>query len=202
MASEKTEHATLQAARANIEATKEKSVDPPMVEAVQHAPQQVPPEVLAKAFVKEGAPPAKPAEERYFFLREQKQTEWLLYIKKDVTVQDLLRPRFWSAIARKLKAFDTVIVMSEDRQLYVELLVVASAQTWAEMRFKIEPIVIPASVAGKSTMTDYDVIDGGLIKKWCVVEKVTGREINTMSATPEVAWNWLREFLSQNNRAA
>lgn len=182
----------------------EKSQKEPEIESPNAGPAQIPREIAEKLIRAPGAAGAKPAEERHFHQREIKQNEWFLFLLKDVTVNDLHDRNFWGGVSMKLRPGDKVCCMSEDRRLYVEVIVFAVGGNWAEVRVLGDPIIVPLSVAAGGPATDYAVKDLGLLKGWGVVELTTGREIKADGSlkSEDQARAWLREFLTMGARRA
>ena len=178
----------------------EKSLSPEK----QHEPagHMMPAEIAEKIVPAKGRSPAKPLEERYFKTRVNDQNDWYVKVYSHITVEDLLNRDYWSGVARSLRFGDKIVCASEDKRMYVELVVVAVGGTWAEVRVFGEPIIITSDVATMGRGSDYVVKDLGLIKGWGVVHTPTGREVKADGSlkTEDAARGWLREFISMENR--
>lgn len=156
------------------------------------------------------APPRKPPpplNERNFQPREFTQIEYAALVPKGTTVEDLQERGFWAHNAAKLRPMAKIVVMTEDRLLYCELIVFATGSNWAEVRvLKGSVIKVDHVTARGSAGDDFEIVDGGMVKQWTVVDKRNGREIKADGTlkTQEAARLWLGDFLKSQglNRAA
>lgn len=181
--------------------------------APNHIERQPAPHEAESAQTPISAPPAAPLppppavkplriEERYFNLREIRQNEWHAIVPAKATLIEIMKPETWANIARKLKPFDKIVVVKEDRTLYVELIVVSTGLGRAEMRVFGLPIEVSIDAAARSAAVDYEVVDLGEIKHWGVRRVSDGREVkgDGTCLTRDQAERWLSEYLRQEAR--
>lgn len=146
--------------------------------------------------------PVKPIEERYFQTREMRQNEWHALVGASVTPEDLLKREFWGQVRQKLAPGDKVVVFSENRRMYAEMVVFSVGLNYAELRFIAGPILVAAEVASRSIASDFEIRDLGEIKKWGIIRITDGREIKADGSlkTAEDAQRWLGEYLKLEAR--
>lgn len=145
----------------------------------------------------------KPLGERYFQMRESRQTEWFATVNADVTPEDCLRREFWSQIFPKVAHGSRIVVFPENRAWYGELVVFGTGIGWVEARWIVGPVKAPAGIVNYSAASDYEIRELGEIKKWSVLHRADGRIVHQGELTQEAAGRWLAEFLrSQMVRAA
>ncbi len=146
--------------------------------------------------------PMKPLNEMRFTGRDFKQNEWVAIIEKGTTLDHVLNREFWANNAAKLREFDKIIVMAEDRRLYAELIVFAVGSTWAEVRLLCPPIVVTNVIARSGVADDFEVVDGGIYKGWCVRRISDGRFVKEDGTckTEDAARQWLAEYLRAMGR--
>lgn len=137
-----------------------------------------------------------PIKERYFKEQAFRQNTWIATPEKGVRLEDVLKPEFWANVAKLLRAPDKIIVMAEDKSFYCELVVFDSYATRAEVRVFGEPI-FDDPAKRHIAESDYGVVDGGLNKRWTIIQKSDGRELKADGTlhTREAAEIWLRDYL-------
>lgn len=149
--------------------------------------------------------PMAPLNEMRFGQREFQQNEWFAIADKGTTIEDLLSRDYWANNAAKLRPKDKIAVMTEDRRMYVELIVFVTGTNWAEVRVLGTPIIVDNLSARSGAASDFDIVDGGLARKWMIVRRSDGRVVKGDGTlqTEDAARAWLREFLqSLGHRAA
>lgn len=144
----------------------------------------------------------KPLQEGRMELREFKQNVWAVFAPAGTTVEDLLNRDFWAHCAIKFSPMNKICVMTDDKRLYVELIVTTVGSAWAQVHVLGIPLIIGDVASNGSIADDYRIEDGGLHKKWIVVRKSDGAEIKSDGTlkTPEQAQSWLRDFLNSQGR--
>lgn len=144
----------------------------------------------------------KPLQEGRMELREFRQNVWCVFAPPGTTVEDLLNKDFWAHCAIKFNPMAKICVMTDDKRLYVELIVTTVGSAWAQVHVLGTPLVIGELASRDSIADDYRIEDGGLHKKWIVVRKSDGAEIKSDGTlkTPEQAQSWLRDFLNSQGR--
>lgn len=145
----------------------------------------------------------KPLGERYFQMRESRQTEWFATVNADVTPDDCLKREFWSQIFPKVSHGSRIVVFPENRSWYGELVVFGMGIGWVEVRWIVGPTRAPAGIINYSAASDYEIREMGEIKKWGVLHRSDGRVVHSGELTQENAARWLAEYLrTQMARAA
>lgn len=148
-------------------------------------------------------PIPKPIGERYFSMKESKQTEWFALVNADVHPDDCLRREFWSQIVPKVAYGSRIIVFPENRAWYGELIVFGMGIGWVEARWAVGPIKAPSSTLNYTAASDYEVKELGEIKRWGVVRRSDGQVSHSGEVSQEAASRWLAEFIrGQMARAA
>ena len=147
----------------------------------------------------------QPMAEGDFSEKQFKQLEYVGYAKAGTTIEDMLKREYWAHVAAKLRPMTRLIIMTEDRRLYVEFIAFAVGSNWAEVRQFGKEINVDKVSARGSVADDYEISDGGLVKEWQIVRKSDGRVIKgdgTLKNEDE-ARKWLGEYLrAQGLRAA
>lgn len=99
--------------------------------------------------------------------------ERLIYVASPMTgatIEDLLRPEAWAAVAPKLQPWSHVEVRAEDGTYYAELLVLACDRTWAKMHvLKYESLSTP-DVSLTQSNSAYEIRHTPLLR-WHVIRK-------------------------------
>lgn len=66
-----------------------------------------------------------------FQLAEQVVQNWAVMVEEGTTVDDLLKPEFFTHVAPALRPFSKIFVLTDDGSYYAELLVRNAGRTWA-----------------------------------------------------------------------
>ena len=146
--------------------------------------------------------PMKPLNEMRFTGLEFKQNQWAAFVEKGTTIEHLLTREFWANNAAKLRPFDKIVVMTDDRRLYVELVVFAVGANWAQVRVHGQPIIVTDAIARSGVADDFAVEDLGLQLGWGVIRKSDNRIVKGDGTlkTEDAARAWLREYLASIGR--
>lgn len=177
----------------------------PPAPVVAAAPSQAPVIAAPAAAPVLAAQALKPLNEMRFYGPGEKQNIWMAYPERGTKIGDLFERGYWAHVARKLRDGDKICMLAEDRSYYVEGIVFMADQNWAFVRQHGDPIFLEKT-AMPTPESDYEIQDGGLQDRWCVIEKKTGRIIKGDGTlqTRFAAEAWLRSWLqaTRNPRAA
>ena len=145
-----------------------------------------------------------PLLDRHFSQREIKQNEWFATIPKQSSLDDIMVPKFWAYIAAKLQPGSKIVAMAEDLSFYVELIVIARGNNWAEVLPLHKPVQPGKNVLHKNAASEYVIEYGGLIAEWQVVRKADGKVVKGDGTlkTEDQAKEWLRNYLLVVTKAA
>lgn len=142
-------------------------------------------------------------------LAEHERNIYLCTVDAGVTRKDILNPLFWSHIAPKLRPYTRIEARSHDGSLFAELLVTQAERTWAKVHVLswhdlttqdvslTKDDVAAAAKIEAGTGNQYQVVQKGPVKKWCVINTKTNppamvREGEPTKRSAEV---WLDEYL-------
>ncbi len=145
----------------------------------------------------------KPLNENLFHQAGTKQNTWEAIAPEGSIPEDLLDRGFWAHVAAsKMRPFDKVHVMAEDKSWYAEYVVFASYGNGAIVRMLGDPIVINKKTELPSADLDFEIVDLGLSKEWSIRQKSTGKLVNSGHKTSQEAGAWLRNWLAAQGKKA
>lgn len=132
-------------------------------------------------------------------LRQQEfvQTVWSYVAETGTTVEDLLRPDFWSTIAgpgARLRRMDKVCVVLDDESFYAELLILSVGTGWAKMAV-ISKVDLEAQSEADETAPFY-VKWGGPHLKWTVIRRKDSERVKEKLEAKAEAEQWARDHTS------
>jgi hypothetical protein len=125
-----------------------------------------------------------------------RETRYRIDVERGTTIEQIKHPMFWAHVARKLKAHDTISVVSEDNAFWAELVVLSVGKERAfvavvkmiDVNAEIEKLLqLEGAVVKDDTVAR--VVWKSAKAKWCVVR---GETLVRSGFVSEVeANNWL-----------
>jgi hypothetical protein len=130
---------------------------------------------------------------------EHKRTIWDADAAVGDTLLDLMRPDYWSNIARHLKSKDRIEVVCEDNSYFAELYVFSAGTNWVKVGLLRYEVFAENAATNGLTMQgtpEYKITHGGNVHKWRVIRLADGECItkNTPFITQREAEDWLLNY--------
>jgi hypothetical protein len=130
---------------------------------------------------------------------EHKRTIWDVDAAAGDTLLDLLRPDYWSHVARNLRPKDRIEVICEDNSYFAELYVFEASSNWAKVGLlRYDVFAENAAQHGVTAQgtPEYKITHGGNVHKWRVIRTADGECItkNQPFTTQREAEEWLFEY--------
>lgn len=110
-------------------------------------------------------------------------------------IEDMLKPEYWTHVARNFNPHDIIEVVPEDGAFYARLIVLNSAKLWAKM-YKLEYVELSAAAAKANppVSNNLEAKFAGPVAKWRAVNKETGAAVATDSfQTRDEAEAWIEK---------
>lgn len=142
------------------------------------------------------APPRKidPLNEMSFQEHGWKQMHYDAIAAPGVQPADVLKREYWSHVSQKLRPMTKISIMADDRSWYGEVVVFQSYLQGALVAFVHPPVRLEKSGVTREE-SEYDIIDGGMSKSWCVVRRKDQRFVSEGHTSEAAASMWLSNFL-------
>lgn len=112
-----------------------------------------------------------------------------------IPFENLTNPFFWSFVAKRLSAFDSIEVIPEDGSWIAEFYVVQVGDNWARMALKSKTILESVATEETEIPQDYEVKFQGPVIGWGVLRKGERVYPTTKDKKPSSkldAMTWLR----------
>ena len=142
----------------------------------------------------------KPAQKRAvvltdarFGLAEHKRNDWVATAEQGTTIEDVLKPEYWSYVSGRFAPYDHIEVRVDDGEWLLELLVTACGRNFAKVAVLGQHSLVKASNI-KLPDSGYEVLWKGPHLKFCVIRKSDSEKIREGYATKEEGLTWVREF--------
>jgi hypothetical protein len=133
--------------------------------------------------------------ERFMTTAEFRRTTYSVVTEGGTTVDEILRPEYWSHVARKLKPYDKIEVLAEEGTFYLELLVLR-VLTGAVVVKLLNHAELESSPAAGDEDPDIEIKYSGPIKKYRVTRKSDGKVLaeGEEVATRQMAEQFVIEY--------
>ena len=126
---------------------------------------------------------------------EHASRKWRATVPSGVTVEDVLRPTFWSHYTKNLKPGDDIDVVCEDATWRAILWVMFVGTTEVKTEVFIHKEF--GLLAGVTSMSDdYDVVWKGPVLNYAIINKANGEIVKDKLMPKSEAFNYLRKYLS------
>lgn len=147
----------------------------------------------------------RPQAEMHFNEHGVKQLHYDAIALAGVTPDDVLERGYWAHVAgRSLKPMTKISIWAEDYSWYGELVAFHIFTNGAHVRW-ITPPVFLGKVDSVREEQEFEVFNGGAIKKWCVKRNTDGRILIQDCETSEEAHiklrNWIKSQASPRRAA-
>jgi len=125
---------------------------------------------------------------------EQVRQDFRCVVPGDMTTAAITRPEFWSQVARKLHAFDTIEVIAEDGSHRWELLVLVPGDLWAKVHVLSDTAFgEPKEPKAQKEDKEFRVEHKGS-KKFCVIRLSDKNIVFSGGETREDAEAWVEKY--------
>jgi hypothetical protein len=133
-------------------------------------------------------------------LDEYVNQNWTVTVEAGTTIEDILKPEFFSNISSKMRPYDHMRVRTDAGEWYGEFLVLSCGRVWA----KLAPIFtmdltskdIELTQAGVADgMEQYEVAFRGPHLKFCIIRKSDRESIKEQLQTKAEAQAWLASYV-------
>lgn len=133
--------------------------------------------------------------------REYTNYDHVVVVENNWTMDDVVKPIFWSSVWQKMRRFDKVAVTPDDGSWWAELLVTERGTGYVfvkPLRFhELTVASLPAVV-----IDGFEIREMGVFKKWCVVRTEDAQVIKEKCDSRAVAESWLQGYQEQLARSA
>lgn len=122
-------------------------------------------------------------------------SNWVVTVEQNVTLEDVLKPPFFSNVAAQMHPYDHIRVRIDSGEWYAELLVTSCGRGWAKtvVLYEHSLVSIDASQEG-GDLDQYKAEWKGPHRKWTVIRK-DGEIVKEGCADKEEAHSWIRNYL-------
>lgn len=137
--------------------------------------------------------------------REYSNNDHVVTIESTWTLDDVVKPIFWSSVWQKMRRYDKVSVRVDDGSWYAELLVTqvgtgyVFVQATAFIDFNAQAPVRDAKV---DAIEGFEIRERGPFLKWCVIRKADSKVIAEKCDSKIIAEEWLQNHQTQQARTA
>lgn len=124
------------------------------------------------------------------------RTCWVATVEAGTTMDDLLRPSFWTNLCgpgNRLRRMDRISILIDDESFYAELLVLAVGVGFAKMAKLLQVDIDTAGTAQDAEELPVFAKWGGPHLKWTVVRKSDRERIKDQLESREIAEQWARD---------
>jgi hypothetical protein len=129
--------------------------------------------------------------------REFENQDHVVTVEHGNTIDDVLRPEFWSHVAPKLRPYDEIRVRADDGTFYARVLVLSCGRNWAKVH-QLEHHRLTSKDVDMSQAAQfegYDVKWRGPHCKWSVVRKADNVVVIEKLDSQAEATTWLADHL-------
>lgn len=122
---------------------------------------------------------------------------WTLTVEAKTTMEDVLKPEFFSNVAIKMRPYDRVHVRVDTGDWYAEVLVVSCGRAWAKVIKLLEVKLVDANADAMAddVLDKYTIEHRGAHLKFCVVRRSDKEPIKENCASKAEAQGWLTSYL-------
>ena len=133
-------------------------------------------------------------DESRFRLAELDRQDWIANADEGTKIEDVLDPAYWCLLAPKLKPFDHIEVRADDGSWIANLIVLATARTWARVKILNKFDLSTKSLDYESNT--HKVAFKGPQRKWSVIRTSDGEYVKEGFAAKIEAEQWLVNYES------
>ncbi len=141
---------------------------------------------------KEAVAPVKKIPEHQFKQAEYARNVWRSTPAHGVAFEEILKPEYWTHIAKKVKRGDIIEAFAEDGSYYAELFVTNSADQWVTV---VQIGHMDLAVKAKIKRPDYEVKWRGDQALWSIIRTKDGQLMQDKLPTESQAEEWIRQHL-------
>lgn len=114
-------------------------------------------------------------------------------VDNNVTIEDILKPLFWTHCSGTIKAGDRVEIMPQDGSWYAEFMVMATGTTWSRVVL-LQKFELDKAPPSPLQLADYDISYGSPTTKHRVLDKATRQVIKDGFETKEAAQKFIEDL--------
>ena len=133
---------------------------------------------------------------------EQVRQDFRCTVPGDTTTEMLLRPEFWSQVARKVHAFDTIEVLTDDGSRRWTLLVLVPGDLWAKVHVLTDDSFGKPKTAKEDKPSDEDKefrVEFKGSKRHCVIRLSDKSIVFSGGERREDAEAWIEKYRATVN---
>lgn len=123
---------------------------------------------------------------------EYARTAWRAEPASGVEFEEVLKPEYWTHVAKRMKRGDVIEVFAEDGSYYAELLVVNCGDQWASVKTKGH-MSLKAKTAVKRP--DYETKWKGEQALWSVIRTKDSKLMQDKFPTEDQAREWIEQHI-------
>lgn len=128
-----------------------------------------------------------------FGMATHRHREFDADVPAGVTVEDIEKPDLWVNIARQLSIGDEVRIIPEDQAFYAKALVIHAVGS--QVLMKVISSKVFCKEETRATPASPFFVDLRGKKKWCVIERSTGKVIKDMIQNEAMAHQELSDYM-------
>lgn len=134
--------------------------------------------------------------------REYENNEWNITVESSWTMDDVVKPIFWSSVWQKLRRYDEITVRVDDGSWWARILVTQVGTGYAFVR-ALSFIDLTAAVAtAPAALEGFELRELGPFKKWCVIRTADSFVLKEKCESRVDAQTWLDHYKVQQARTA
>ena len=130
-----------------------------------------------------------------------KRNRWAYKAPHGTTLENMIKPDFWSNVAKVLREYDEIIVMTDDKSFYAEFIVLSCDHNSASVGVKFYQEIDKMTFVAPSENVDTDEesykIEFDVTSKWRAVRKADGAAVVSGYGTKKEAEYALSEYLQR-----
>lgn len=139
--------------------------------------------------------------EKHFKQADVARTRWHACIEHGVAFDEVLKPEFWSHVARQFKIADTIEVISQDQRFYAELYVLnCDGSNWAKVALVHFVDLTEQDKKSVVKAEEFEIMWNGANGGFSVVRISDREKLATNCKTKEEAQIWLRDYQKALNK--
>lgn len=137
--------------------------------------------------------------EQNFGFAEARRCDWVCLAAEGTTVDDVLKPLYWSHVAPQLHEYDRIEVREETGSWLLELMVLRCERNWASV-MQLQHYAIRAVDEDAALASNFEAKWGGGHHKWRVIRKSDSEVLHTRCDSQEAALAWISNYEQTQKR--
>lgn len=128
-------------------------------------------------------------------LAEQRRQDWVVDAEEGTSIDDIMKPVYWSHLAQHFVPYDHVEVRLETGEWIAELIVTQVGRNWAQMFMANIHDLVGKKPETSGTSETHKVVYKGPHKKHCILRVVDGALIKEGISSSKDAHTELENYL-------